>query len=102
MNTSYFTVCTEVEIIHNDENTLTELIETLKKYDYILEKKEQYNKKNGVQKVFLFRKDIDLDYLEDLDRVVRKELKDIIPNIDDFQIGNIKQIDFIGKIKPKI
>lgn len=102
MNTSYFTVCTEVEIIHNDENTLTELIETLKRYDYILEKKEQCNKNDEVQKVFLFRKNIDLDYLEDLDRIVRKELKDIIPSIDDFQIGKIKQIDFIGKIKPKV
>lgn len=101
MNTSYFNVYTEVEIIHNDENTLTELIEILKKYDYILEKDEQRNKSNGVQKVFLFRKNIDLDYLDDLERVVRKELKDIMPSIDNFQIGNIKHIDFIGKIKSK-
>ncbi|KMK51208.1 hypothetical protein RO21_07630 [[Actinobacillus] muris] len=102
MNTSYFNIHAEVDIIHNDRESLSEFIKELKKYGYIFEREYQEEKINGTQNIITFRKNIDLDYIELLDNAIRKEIKEIIPNIDDHQIGNIRNIDFYGKIKTQI
>lgn len=102
MNTSFFNINSEADIVYNDRESLLELIEQLEKYGYILKQEHQEEKINGARNIITFRKNIDVDYIEHLDNVIRKEIKEIIPHIDDQQIGDIRNIDFYGKIKPQI